>query len=794
MHTTSIRKLCCTSRNCASAFLIATYLFSFSATAAEGWIPPSVDESPKTAVHNIAGAKERLLLIDIDQQQLNQTVLVLEDNSGALYLWSHDLQRWRFRLPDESTAASYQGEKYYPLSAISDISHVYDRKKLTLTIKVRPDAFTETTRSARSESGSAPLKSSIGGFINYDLLAADAPDTAQRTGQFELGVFSRAGVGTSNLLAEHLDNNSRITRLDTTWTTDYPERLQTLHLGDAITIPGTWGSSLRFAGIQSGTNFGTQPGFDMTPLQSVAGLAVMPSTVDVFINSALASHQSVPPGPFAISNLPVVTGAGEVRVVVRDLLGREQVMQRTFYGSQTLLREGLENFSYEFGAVRENYGINSNDYGNWLGSATYRRGLSKQFTGEAHAEAMGSQLAIGGGGDMLFPQFGTVNTYVAVSQNNSASGVLMLLGFDRLASPWSIGARSQWTTISYTQLGLAVSQPAPAQLDSINLSYALHSGGSVGIAYVGQHNREQDDTRFVTLSYNMSLGRISTLNISALQNLAASENIALFAMFSISLGSSTSVLVSSQTLSNGNELVATLQRNLPLGEGYGYRLQARSDSATETSYSLQNNVGTYTIDAAQNYGVTSTRLNATGGIAVLGGDVFLSRRIDQSFAVVRIPDYPGIGILADNQPAGRTNADGNALIPRLRAYDSNVISINQRDLPLDAEINTLKLDAVPSFRSGIEVKFPVKHSRGATLTIHLENGRALPVGASVQEIGKDTMYSVGYDGEVYLADLKPTTALMAIWGKQRCKFVVHFAASANPLPDLGIFICKGAKQ
>ena len=788
-----MRKLCCTSNKFITAFLVFTSFLSSSVGAAENWIPPSVDESGKGVGNNNARYKERLLLVDIDRQQINQTVLVLEDNAGALYLWSHDLQRWRFREPDAGTAIKYQGEQYFPLSAISGISHVYDRNKLTLQITVGSAAFTETKIATRAENISPLVKTSAGGFINYDLLAADSINTKQRAGQFELGYFNPAGVGTGTMLAQSIDSVFSLTRLDTTWTTDYPERLQTLHLGDAVTTPGTWGSSLRFAGVQFGTNFGTQPNFVMTPSQSAVGQAIMPSTVDVFINNALASHQVVPPGPFAISNLPVITGAGEVRLVVRDLLGREQLTTQSFYGSQTLLRKGLEDYSGEIGAVRDNYGINSNDYGNLLASGTYRRGLNNRFTGEVHAEAMGSQTTIGAGGDTLLPQFGTINTYVAGSKNNDAYGMLTLVGFDRLAQPWSIGARTQWATTGYTQLGYTASQPVPAQLSSANLSYALHSGNSVGIAYVGQRNRTQADTRIATLSYSASLGKTGSFNLSAMRSFEGDVSVTIFAMLSISLGSATSLLVSSQSTPGESLLTTTLQRNLPLGEGYGYSLQGRSDGDREASYSRQNNVGTYIIDAAQNQDVTTTRLNAMGGIAVLDGDVFLSRSIDQSFAVARIPDYPNVTVLADNQPAGRTNASGDALIPGLRAYDNNIISIDQHDLPLDAEISTLKLDAVPSYRSGLVLKFPIKHSRGATLTIHLESGKPLPVGASVQEVGKTESYTTGYDGEVYVVGLEPRTTLIATWGRQRCQFEVSFTVSANPLPDLGIFICKGIK-
>jgi outer membrane usher protein len=292
------------------------------------------------------------------------------------------------------------------------------------------------------------------------------------------------------------------------------------------------------------------------------------------------------------------------------------------------------------------------------------------------------------------------------------------------------------------------------------------------------------------------VGKIGSFSISALRNLTGDVNTTIFALLSIPLGASTNLSVSSQSVRGGsagnhNVFTTTMQRNLPLGEGYGYRLQARSDRAAEASLSLQNNIGTYTLEAAQNQGSTASRLSVSGGVAILGGDAFLSRRIDQSFAVARIPDYPNVRILADNQPAGRTDAHGNALIPRLRAYDVNVISIDQRDVPMDAQISALKVEAVPYFRSGMVVDFPIKLSRGATFTVRLEDGKPLPVGATIQEIGKATTYPVGYDGEVYVTGLGPTTWLLATWNNQSCKFVVTFTPSADPLPDLGTFICKG---
>lgn len=804
MSTLSIRTLCWEGRNCVAVLLTGTILLPCPVAAVgdgnTAASVPSLEHVGAIPAAGVivpgAGLQERLLLVDINQQQLDQAVLVLEDKAGELYLWSQDVQRWRFRPPAANTAIEYQSEKYYPLSALSDVSHKYDREKLTLTIEVRPAAFFGTALSTQSGDPLAAARSGPGGFFNYDLFASHSPGVTQRSAQFEIGYFNRHGVGISNVLAEHLGSHTHLIRLDSTWTVDFPEKLQTLRIGDAVNAPGSWGRSVYFGGIQFGTNFGTQPSFVSFPQQSLAGQAVLPSTVEVFINNSLVSSQTVPPGPFSISKLPVITGAGEVQLVVRDLQGREQVVSQPFYGGQDLLRKGLEEFSYELGVVRENFGIRSNDYGPWLGTGTYRRGVSDSFTGEVHAEAMKDQVTLGAGGDVLIPQFGMINAYAAASQLNGVRGTSLLLGANRQARPWSFGARSQWASRDFAQVGLPAAQFAPAQTASLNLSYSSDVLGTLGFAYVGQRYRDRADMRIATLGYSVSLGALGSLSITALRNLTGDQSTTVFAQLSIPLGESTSLSLGAQSVrgssgENRTDYTTTLQRNLPSGEGYGYQLQARSDGSREAAVALQNNVGTYTAGVARSQGATATRIGVSGGVALLGGDVFFSRRIDQSFAVVRIPDYPKVRILADNHLAGETDAGGNALIPRLRAYDRNVLAIDQRDLPLDAQIRSLKLEVAPPFRSGVAVEFPVKRSLGATFTVRLEDGSFLPVGASVQIVGNDAIHPVGYEGETYVTGLGPTNSMLATWNGQSCEFMVRFTPGVEPLPDLGSFTCKG---
>ena len=798
-------------------------------------------EYPRANIGRRTGAanyKPALLEVEINGEKLNQTSLVLQDASGIYYFWVQDLIAWRFAEPPLNSSIDYEGQTYYPSTALSAQSLVVDTNKGTLTLQSKASAFTLTTRSTAYAKLPPPTRSQPGGFFNYDLFTSNSAGLSQHSGLFELGAFNRLGVGTSNVLVQNSDNTSnpgtKATRLDTTWTIDKPESIETLRIGDAISSPGTWGRSVRIAGVQFATNFNTRPGFITYPMRTARGQAVLPSTVDVFVNNALVSRQNVPPGPFDITNLPVISGAGEVNLVVRDLFGRQQLITQPFYSSQALLKTDLSAFSYELGLVRNNYGIDSNNYSNWVASENYRRGINDNLTAEVHSEVTSDNLTSGVGADYLIPLLGTLSTYVAGSRGKinvgnitgqgnqfaqyipttnattdvplnagdapvhtaTANGGLLLVGMDRVAPPWGMAIRSQWASSGFTQVGQQTAQSSPADITIANLSYTTKSSGSFNVSFINQVNRDIASNRLLTLGYGLSLGQIGSISITALKDYLNNGEITIFCMYSVPLGKTTTASVSAQSQRGGsaggtNNFTSTLQRSVPSAAGYGYSLQARSNGANLGSYTQQTEFGNYTASVAQQSGFSSTSFDVNGGVAALGSEVFMSRRIDQSFGVATIPDYPDVTILADNQPVAKTNKDGVALVPRLRAYDRNIISIEPVDIPLDATIQGVKVEAVPYYRSGIAVKFPIERSNSATFTLKLEDGDDVPLGASILMDGKKDVFSVGEGGWVYVANLGPLSKLHATWQDQRCNFEIKFAPSNDPLPDLGTVICKG---
>lgn len=734
------------------------------------------------------------LQIDINRQSLDEAVLVLRLSDGGILLAQEDLERWRIKLPalPERHAS---GKAYYRLQTIAGATHQLDEKTQKLFIELPPSAFQNLSLDSARPATPRPGKTSLGMFFNYDLLAEHAALKTHIAGLVEIGTFNAYGVGVANFIGSHEGTSNYAIRLDTVWTFDDQAKRASWQVGDTITRAASeWGMPVRFGGIRYSSNFSLQPGFISMKQQNVAGEVGLPSTVDVFVNNALVSRNDVPPGPFSVSNIPSITGQGVVLVVVRDLLGREQVTTQPFYASARLLQRGLADFSYEIGRERKHFSTVSNDYGRSLAAGTYRRGISDTFTAETHAEAVsGNQQTAGLNGTWSFASEGAagiINAAVAASRSLKGSGELGALGFEVQHGNVSASGRAQGATATFTQIGLSQGQLAPRRLVNLSVGYSGSKYGSFGASYVLQDKRDTERAALVSLSYSTNLGKWGYLGVTLLKALDKTSSNSASAFVSIPLDSRTSSSFDTQRKQDGKtELNAQVQQSLLASESVGYRLSGSRNGAQRAEGSYSNDVGTYSVAAAHQSAETAFRANIAGGVALIESAAFFSRRIVDSFALVQVPDYADVRIYADNQLVGRTDKNGNALLTRVRPYEINSIKINSTDLPLDVKVDALALKVVPAYRSGVVVKFPVSRSRGATLKIRLADGTALPTGAQVSVDQQPEEFPVVNNGEVYVSGLTEHSVLQVNWQGHRCQIPLTYPASTDPLPFLGSFVC-----
>lgn len=689
------------------------------------------------------------------------------------------------------------GEQHVLLATVGPLRWHIDETSQTLEVDAPAQAFVGQRVDLTPGLPRVTQPSAWAPFLNYD-----AQWQTRTRGQgtadalWEVGLLGPLGDVSSTGLAR---SRGRGVRLDTRWQRDDPQRLARLRVGDAVSQAGAWGRALRYGGVQWGTDFSLQPGFLSFPLPTLRGEAALPSTLDVYVNNSQRLQSRLQAGPFDLSELPVVTGQGEIRTVVRDLLGREQVVVTPYYVSPALLKPGLSAVSVDVGAEREDYGLASNRYGRAVASVTERRGVTERFTRELRVEASSRQQAVGATGWWLQPRLGTASaSLVASHAQGQGAGWMLQAGLDRQARDWSGSVQWRQASAGFRQIGQAEGRAPRTVLTAalgsswrghaLGASLALQRGGTV-------------ESRLAQLNYSRDLGRWGYLGLIVLRDLGrGGSGTSLGLTWSHALDARQGVGVAVQRqprLDGGQETVvqAQFQRNPAPGTGLGVQLLAGSDGHQLAQAQWQGDMAVLNGGVARRNGLVESRVGASGGVAWLDLSLFAGRRVEGGIAIVDVGGRPGVRVTHDNQDVATTDRRGRAFVTGLRGYQPNRIGIRADDLPMDAELQALEIQITPAARSAARISFPVQQGRAASLRVLDAASGPLPPGAQLQLAGQPRSFPVGLGGRAYLAGLADgVNRVQARWhdgGERGCHFDFTLPpGSGDDLPDLGTLICR----
>lgn len=739
-----------------------------------------------------ASTSESWLAVSINGQSAEDVDLFVRQPDGRLLASGTSLRNWRMLVPAQATSI-HEGEPYFSLNSFSGLTYRVDEEQQLLKIDAPAYLFDSVRLDATVDEDTRAQKPPLGGFLNYDVVAGDTDGESTLSGLFEASLFGSAGNAVARYLETKQDGRAQTIRLDSTWTVDRPEAIASFRLGDSVTGASRWwGGAVRFGGIQWASNYATRPGLVTMPLPGVKGEAAVPSTFDLYVNGALRMRNNVPGGPFSVNDIPAITGQGQIRVVVRDMLGREQVITEPYYASPRLLSDGLHDYSFEAGFTRENYGISSDDYARPLLVGTDRWGVTNSVTAEVHGEVLKDQQTLGVAGALLVSNFGVLSASAAASHAGQGSGQLFGLGFERATQRFSFGVTAELASATFTRLGVLPDEFAPRLRSQLYATAALGRFGSVGISRTEQKYHDGHKIQVMSAHGSINIGALGYLSLAIVHTAGEEQDTIAALNFTRALNERTSAGASLTSYADGTDAQVEIQRSLPAGRGMGYRVagSAGATRATESALILQNDVGTYELEMQQRADSRATRASVSGSLAFMAGHIFPSRRIESSFAVARVGQEPGVRVYRENQLVGRTDQDGYLLLTGLRAYQKNDIRIEQADLPLDVPVDSMQVQAVPWFRSGMLLAFPVERPRGALISILLENGEPLPAGALVQMRGQAEQFPSALHGEVYVIGLAADNYLRAEWDGFSCEFSMPYTETDDPLPRLGPYTCK----
>ncbi|MBK5542357.1 fimbrial biogenesis outer membrane usher protein [Pseudomonas sp. TH05] len=755
-----------------------------------GDLPP-----PPTSLEAVTDAQLYLELV-VNQLNTGQVVPV-QQRAGHFLVPVSVLRASGMKLPETLPDE-------IDLDSLPGLHSEYDSQGQRLLLNVPANWLPEQWVGSRQAYPQTEARTSFGGLLNYDLYLNDTDDagtylaawnevrlfdswgTLSNTGQYRR-TLSGAGNGT-------LNNGYR--RYDTTWRYSDDVRMLTYEAGDLVSGALPWSNSVRLGGVQLSRDFGVRPDLVTYPLPQFAGEAAVPSSVDLFINGYKSSSADLQPGPYTLTNIPFINGAGEAVVVTTDALGRQVSTTVPFYVTSTLLQKGLTDFSVAAGTLRRDYTVRDFGYGPGVTSGSLRYGLSDSLTLESHAEASDSLTLGGVGGNLRLGNFGVLNTALSQSRFDGDGGQQLSFGYQYSSQRYSLAYQRMQRHDRYADLTVVDSPYASLsqRSEQVTLSLNLERYGSLGAGYFDVRAADDSRTRLLNLTWSKSLWGNSSFYLSANREIGDSDW-AMQAQLVIPFDLRGSLSIGNERSKAGeNRQRVNYSRSVPSEGGVGFNLgyahgdgpAYRQADLTWRLQSVQLQAGVYGSSEAQ-----SRWADASGSLVWMDRQVFAANRIDDAFVVVSTDGYRDIPVRYENQLVGQTDKNGHLLVPWSSAYYRGKYEIDPLNLPANVQSPNVEQRIAVRRGSGYLLEFPLSRIIAASVVLVDARQQELPLGSSVQHEQSGTWAVVGWDGLVYLENLAPQNTLhVTLADGQTCSAQFPVDMQQQQVPLIGPLLCQ----
>ncbi|HBA3709469.1 TPA: fimbria/pilus outer membrane usher protein [Escherichia coli] len=538
----------------------------------------------------------------------------------------------------------------------------------------------------------------------------------------------------------------------------------------------------------------------------VSGIARTQARVEVRQNGYLIQSQTVAPGAFALTDLPVTGSGGDLQVTVQESDGATQVFTVPFSTPAIALREGYMKYNVAIGEYRSS---DKSVTHSKLSQMTVMYGLPWELTafgGMQMAEHYQSG-ALGLGWSM--GDFGAISVdgMHARSQRKNSD--------NEAGNSWRVRYNKSFelTGTSFTAASYQYSSAGYHALSDVLDTYRAD--------YNRTYNSSESRSRRTTLSLSQSLGKLGYVGLSGSRSEYRNnrpKQDSFRASFSTTLKNASWSVSWSRNMNTGGyyssgrgrtEDNVSLWVNIPLGRWWGNTdndisasAQMVHTTARDTQYEaglngraferrLYWNLSEQMIPGREN-GANTSRLNMTwygtygqlngmysyssnmrqmsagmsGGMVVHSEGITLGQKTSDTVALVAAPGVNGATV--GGWPGIRTDFRGYTLATGV-PYQENVVTLDPTTFPEDAEVPQTDSRVVPTKGAVVRAGFQTRVGGRALLTLTRSDGTPLPFGSVVTMVGSRGDNSsagvVGDKGEVYMSGLPETGRLEALWGE-----------------------------
>ncbi|MHB8109710.1 MAG: fimbria/pilus outer membrane usher protein [Syntrophorhabdaceae bacterium] len=749
-----------------------------------------------------------------DNDQIIVNIKINEENKGDIiaYLTPQGdfliglLELKELGFVDPKGALSIiQQKQYISLSSMPGISFVFNENKLSLAISADPELLAnqvfdlKTYRSPRAfypKDNSAFLNY---GFTRYSDLYSANESTLNVSNELGVRLHDILFLSESTYTRNSLEDN--FVRLQSSAVYDFRNDLRRLTAGDFFASSGDLGSNINMGGLSYSKLYSMNPYFVKQPLFNFSGQTSLPSEANIYVDGVLIRREKLSPGSFELQNIQYYGGYRNVDVVIKDVFGREQTIQNPFFFNDILLKKGLNEYSYNVGFLRRNYGVKSNDYTDPAFSFFHRYGLTDQLTLGVRGEGLrGESVNFGPTVSFLEKNIGILTASLSRGAGNY-SGWAGYFSHNYQNKYISTQFYIQSNSRDYRTLASQDYTDVPRYLVSAGLGYSITELGSLSLNYTQIKKYVGLDTETYGAAYQRQITDKLQLSLSFTHSNQNQYGDYFNIRFTWYPGKDITVALSHDRDDKTDSTALQVQKNPPIGEGYGYRLTAVNSNSPDSSRSYVNPFvqvnGKYGIYSAEYRGqyegsgnTESYQVTASGAIVYVGNTVGLTRPVYDSFGLVKVADLKGIEVLQNNQVVGKTNGAGKVLIPSMNSFSDNYLSINDKTLPLNYTAHYINREVSPPFRSGSVIPFEVTKIQGITGTLNVRTKDAvLPVEFEeirVSQNGRPLTVPTGRGGEFYLENMAPGKyPATSKYMEKKLFFDIIIPANDETIIDLG---------
>jgi outer membrane usher protein len=692
----------------------------------------------------------------------------------------------------KGTRERIHGEEYVSLASLApDVTFKLDPDALSLDVNVavrylgKTDVTFKSNRPKNIEytQGSSAflnyaLATASGGSdsayfdggINHDQDSFHASFTLQREQPFQRG-----------LIYYQMDNRD----------TEIREAV-----GDVDASSGDLGGSMFLGGIGVARDFQLDPYAIHFPLPDLEGVATSPSVANVYVNGVLVQRIDLPPGQFNLNQLPIVTGSANAQVVVTDAFGRSATYSQNYYTSATLLTPGTTDFQYAAGLLRQNAFTVGDSYGPAAVVGRYRVGLDDSFTAGGRLEATPHLISFGPAADFS-THLGALHFALAASDDHGLGGGAGSFGYNYSAPKYGFG-------VSYLVQGpyyATISQSPSADRPTTSLStFASTQMGrtTVALEYFRRKDRDLGVTNQLSLSETIPLQRNYSITITGEHD--TSEKSAPVSGITAALNftvARTNVSVTSQAGTTRDNAVEV--QEAPEGKyglGYFAIYDESFDRSLNGSFNYKSQYGNAEVDYGSASGTPfSDALRLSGAVAFIGRGVYPTSPIFGSYALIDVPGAPGVPVYLENQYVGKTNGSGKVLVPDLAPNFGNEIRIDDRDVAMNASIQSVEKMIAPPEQAGALVRFEAEyvHALSGSVVVDVKGKSIEPAYGDLTLTRGDfhADSALGANGEFYFENVPGGTyAAKVLYAGGECDFDFVSPKTDKAIVKLGQLECK----